>query len=422
MRLARERVDIRGLGIREMRPRRARTGALLLEIPGADGAAKADALAREIREALKDREGVAISRPTKTAEIRVKDLIDSISAVEVAKEVALSGECQLEEVKVGPIRTGTNGLGTVWVRCPLIAANKVIRKGRLDLGWTKARVELLPDRPTTCFRCLRAGHVKAACPGGEDRGDTCYRCGERGHLARNCVAPPRCPLCVDTGRPDNHRVGGQACRAPRRKERKGGTERREEAVTPMDTEPLESREMEPHRVLSPMDTTVEIPRPAPLPLSRSQGPITEREQGPAPLLPSQPRELITRREQAESPASPTSPQQDWQAEGKGEAWTVAPPEPKLDRCRITSIVRCNTKIRIEDQVAGPSGAPQQGILDCTDYTIQTQEVILRDEDLFWRVPPGCGRGRHRPGGANRSSPHYRGGSTKRGAQGRQLPR
>jgi len=141
MRLARERVDIRSLGIKELRPRRARTGALLLEIPGTNGAAKADALTREMREALKEREGVAISRPTKTAEIRVKDLEDSISAAEVTEAVAESGECQPEEVRVGSIRPGTNRLGTVWIRCPLVAANRVVRKGHLTLGWTRARVE-----------------------------------------------------------------------------------------------------------------------------------------------------------------------------------------------------------------------------------------------------------------------------------------
>jgi len=221
MRLARERVNIRSLGIEELRPRRARTGALLLEIPGANGATKADALAREMREALQDREGVIISRPIKTAEIRVKDLEDSISADEVAQTVADSGECQVGDVRVGPVRKGTNGLGTIWVRCPLIAANRLIRKGHLKLGWTRSRVELLPERQTSCFKCLQVGHVRATCPNEADRSDVCYRCGVSGHLARNCANTPQCPLCTGTRRPANHRVGSQACKAPRRKERRG---------------------------------------------------------------------------------------------------------------------------------------------------------------------------------------------------------
>jgi len=69
MRLARERMDIRGLGIAELRPRRARTGALLLKVPGPEGANKADALAGALREALLERAEVAINRPIKTAEM-----------------------------------------------------------------------------------------------------------------------------------------------------------------------------------------------------------------------------------------------------------------------------------------------------------------------------------------------------------------
>jgi len=99
--------DIRGLGIPELRPRRARTGALLLEVPGADGGTKAGALAEKLRVALGDREGVTVSRPVKTAEMRVKDLEDSISAAEVAEALAAQGGCAIEDVRVGPIRPGS---------------------------------------------------------------------------------------------------------------------------------------------------------------------------------------------------------------------------------------------------------------------------------------------------------------------------
>jgi len=158
----------------------------------------------------------------------VKDIEDSISAVDIAGTIVEQGECQVGEIRVGPIRPGTNGLGTAWVRCPLVTANRLAKRGRLTLGWTRVRLELLSDRPTTCFRCLQAGHVRAVCPGGNaDRADLCYRCGVAGHQARNCTAPPCCPLCKGSGRPDNHRVGGEACRAPKRR---GGAPIRRTAV------------------------------------------------------------------------------------------------------------------------------------------------------------------------------------------------
>ncbi|XP_039303448.1 uncharacterized protein LOC120357344 [Solenopsis invicta] len=58
LKTARERVNLTSLGIEDLRPRRAVTGALILEVKGADNATKADALAEGIREALGDREDV----------------------------------------------------------------------------------------------------------------------------------------------------------------------------------------------------------------------------------------------------------------------------------------------------------------------------------------------------------------------------
>jgi len=57
-----------------------------------------------MQDALRDREGVAISRPIKTAELRIKDLEDSVTAAEIAEAAANEGECQIAEVRVGPIR------------------------------------------------------------------------------------------------------------------------------------------------------------------------------------------------------------------------------------------------------------------------------------------------------------------------------
>jgi len=308
MKLAREKVNLRGLGIEGVRPRKSKTGALLLEIPGGDGATRAEALVKELREALKDREGVSVTRSIKTAEIRVNDIEDSVSAAEIAEALADQGQCQVDEVRVGPIRTGSNRLGTAWIRCPLTAASRIMRGGRLTVGWTRVRLELLPERPTTCYRCMRKGHVRAECPEGEVNEGLCYRCGEPGgHLAGNCTAPPRCILCRDTGRPDNHRVGSRACRAPKSTggrrnniERKDSGDKRlpphRDPPSQEREEPMEIAEEQPEPPLPSPPRTLEWPASGegwganrPLP-SRHEVPITGR--GPAttltPLQPSRP--------------------------------------------------------------------------------------------------------------------------------------
>lgn len=53
--------------------------------------------------------------------------------------------------------------------------------------------------------------MKEQCRSEIDRNNRCYRCGEVGHKAQTCLAPPKCPVCSDLGRPSNHRAGNKAC-------------------------------------------------------------------------------------------------------------------------------------------------------------------------------------------------------------------
>jgi len=114
MRKAKLSIKIEDLGIKEIRPRRARTGALLLEIPGADKGQAADALAENLKRVLNDQEEVLITRPNKMAEIRIKDLGEWTFSEEVISAIATAGECPQDKIKVGSIRIAQNGLDSVW--------------------------------------------------------------------------------------------------------------------------------------------------------------------------------------------------------------------------------------------------------------------------------------------------------------------
>ncbi|CAK9815590.1 hypothetical protein ANTPLA_LOCUS8712 [Anthophora plagiata] len=211
---AREKINLAEVGITEVRPKRAVTGGLLLQIPGPEGAAKADALASKLKEALEGT-GVKIARPCKRGELRVTGLDDSVTPKEVADAIAAAGACPPEEVRTGQIRSAPSGLGTLWVSCPLLAANTVAKGGRIRVGWTSARVEVLAARPLQCYRCLQYGHVRQRCTGDADRSSRCYNCGGSGHTAGQCPAEaPNCPLCSDLGRPAGHRLGSKACSPP----------------------------------------------------------------------------------------------------------------------------------------------------------------------------------------------------------------
>ena len=219
---ARSSISLKDVGIEDLRPRRAITGALIWEVRGPENQAKANALAERLTAVFANRDDVTVSRPSKTAEIRVSGLDDSATPTEVAQDLARACKRLPPEFKVGGVSRAPNGLGTCWVRCPVEAAKQLVAASRVKVGWSSCRVALLPARSLQCFRCLEAGHVQAKCASTVDRSGCCYRCGGIGHAARECRAKVDCPACRELGRPSGHRIGGAGCAAAKAKGRKGG--------------------------------------------------------------------------------------------------------------------------------------------------------------------------------------------------------
>ncbi|KAL0860126.1 hypothetical protein ABMA27_010433 [Loxostege sticticalis] len=215
LRDAKSRINISELGISGLRCVKAKTGGKLLEIPGATSGDKADALAAKLKEVLPE-ELVRISRPTKTVDVRLSGLDDSVTKEEVAEAVSRVGGCAAASIKVGEIRESWAGNGTVVVKVPVAAAKKVAQ-GRLLVGWVSCRVQVLETKPMRCYRCMESGHVRQQCPNETDRSEMCYRCGGLGHKARDCTAAaPHCPVCADSGKPADHKVGSKNCAPPKR--------------------------------------------------------------------------------------------------------------------------------------------------------------------------------------------------------------
>jgi len=211
LRKARERVSLADLNIERTRIRRAATGAMLIEIPGEGTKEKSDELATRLKVALADL-NVRVTRLMRLAELKISGLVDSITKTDVAIALGEAGETSWLQIKVGEIRRTQRGLDIMWARCPLEAAIKVAEIGRLMIGWSSARVELLKRRPLQCYRCLAVGHVKTRCPGLVDRSMACHNCGRDGHKARECRLAARCPVCEERGLDASHRAGAEGCR------------------------------------------------------------------------------------------------------------------------------------------------------------------------------------------------------------------
>jgi hypothetical protein len=130
---------------------------------------------------------VRVARPSKRAKLRNRDLDNFVTAEDIIKAVAEIAGCLPSEVRTGDIKMSPNGLGTAWVQCPLVAANKVDKTGRIQVGWMIARVGALEQRSLQCFRCMEKGYVRSKCTNPVDRSKTCYRCGRD---TRPACAPP----------------------------------------------------------------------------------------------------------------------------------------------------------------------------------------------------------------------------------------
>lgn len=224
MREARAKISLADLDITDTKVRRAINGGLLIEIEGEEGQAKADRLVIKLKEVLQ--ESATVVSPRKYAEVRVIGLDDSVTGEELVHVLAIAGECEEEEVRTGPIRMARNGLGSAWARLPMGAAAKACVTGKIKIGWTVARIEVLMARPLQCHRCLHYGHVKYTCKSVTNREGACYNCGELGHQVRNCTAQSCCVVCKDMGRGHKHRLGGPMCGARTEQEQGRGQERR----------------------------------------------------------------------------------------------------------------------------------------------------------------------------------------------------
>ena len=207
---ARSSVSLEELGITDTRVRRAQTGGLLVEIPGEDAGSKADTLVSRLDSLFKNRTGIKVIRPIRRLEFRLLDLDESVTIREIAEAVAARGNVQSSDVRVGPLRPGRGGLNTVWIQCPVMCAEQILKEG-LRIGWSKVRVVPLAKRRLQCYRCFAVGHTRVNCRSAVDRSGVCFNCGREGHTAVGCKAPPHCPVCAGRNLPAGHRAGGDGC-------------------------------------------------------------------------------------------------------------------------------------------------------------------------------------------------------------------
>lgn len=210
IRKARDSVSLSELGIQDTKLRKARGGALVIEVPGERAQEQADLLADRLSNALGG--NAVVSRPSIKGELRIIGIEDSVTVPDIKTKLALLTDGISCDFECSPISTMRNGMGIAWVKCKLDVAVKLASMDKIQLGWSVVRVELLKARPLQCYRCWSIGHVKSECKSEIDRSTTCYKCSQEGHLAKTCDRLPNCAVCQHAGVDSAHRMGGAQCK------------------------------------------------------------------------------------------------------------------------------------------------------------------------------------------------------------------
>ncbi|EFN65183.1 hypothetical protein EAG_00536, partial [Camponotus floridanus] len=180
----RANISLKDLDIQNPRIRKGISGITIIEISGPENEEKANRLANEMQKMLA-REAL-ISRPCIKGELKLSGLDESITTDEIRRTVAFEGSCEESTIKLGKIGVNRAREGMVWVQCPRAAAVVLAEKKKIQIGWTRVKVELLSSRAIQCHRCWRLGHVRATCKSKKDYAGICYRCGVSGHKVPNC--------------------------------------------------------------------------------------------------------------------------------------------------------------------------------------------------------------------------------------------
>lgn len=146
-----------------------------------------------------------------TSNVRLDILdLDCVTDIEEVTEALRQETGDTRDPKVHIF--GPNKQGQCKAVCELEegAANALLKKGRLKIGWVNCRVRLRTTVPR-CYRCLGYGHIRTEC-NGPDRRLSCWKCGKTNHVGKDCKQDPTCFLCSEAGHEGTgHAPGTGAC-------------------------------------------------------------------------------------------------------------------------------------------------------------------------------------------------------------------
>jgi Zinc knuckle len=130
--------------------------------------------------------------------ITILDIEEGIEKEELVTALcSADGGLARESVNVRFLQAGKWGTQLAIVTLPAGAGARLLRNGRIKIGWTSCRIRKKTNT-TRCYRCHDAGHMARECTG-PDRSKMCRRCGQKEHKAADCTGEPRDLACSEGG-------------------------------------------------------------------------------------------------------------------------------------------------------------------------------------------------------------------------------
>jgi hypothetical protein len=153
------------MGIEAVNVKRAITGGILLEVAGEKSSDFKDSeditnkLLNKLRAAF-DGMDVKVNRPVKRVDIRIYGFDESVGIKDITESLAKISGWHSDNFRCGNTKF-FRGLGSAIVSCPVDATLKIMEAnkiGKIVIGWALVKINLLKNRPMTCFRCSGLGH------------------------------------------------------------------------------------------------------------------------------------------------------------------------------------------------------------------------------------------------------------------------
>lgn len=178
-----------------------------LELRLRDGAGNAKAVVDKVQQNVEGAQITTGGRSARPVVVHIRGMDEETKEADILKAVreALPDE-ERHDIRVSSVRPAFGQTQNATVILPKKAADTLVAKDRINIGWLSCKVVLREDVPR-CFRCWEPGHLAGSCRG-PDRRNSCYNCGMAGHFSRNCREASKCVKCGQ----DGHRFGSPTCR------------------------------------------------------------------------------------------------------------------------------------------------------------------------------------------------------------------